>query len=140
LSADWYCQHYGSGDGTKPWEIEDTIAISNKNGPVLIPLIFNRKTFCPYVVTGIFISLGLKNKLDNSLKKRTEIYLWSENDLDKRPTPNAIDTIALICEKSDEEFKFIGDKLLSLGLPTNIGDTLRLQVLIANIKGRGAGK
>jgi hypothetical protein len=140
LPTDWYCKHYGSGDGTKPWEIEDSVAISNKNGPMYIPLIFSRKTFCPYIITGIFVSIGMRTKIDNSWEKRTEIYFWSENDLDKRPTPKAKDTISIFFNKSDEGFKFSNNELTSLGLPINIGDSIYLRIQLVKNQENGARK
>jgi hypothetical protein len=140
IPADWYCKHYGSGDGTKPWEIEDSIRISNKNGPIFIPLIFNRATFCPYVVAGIFIDAGIKKGQDDSWETIKHIWFWSVNVVDSFPTPASRDTIIINYKYSDSGLKFVGDEIVDLGIPENVGDTLYFFVLLRNDEGKRANQ
>ena len=140
LPADWYCKHYGSGDGTKPWEIEDSIRTSNKNGPISIPLIFHRETFCPYVVAGIYINIGIKKGQDDSWKTIKHVWFWSVNAVDSFPTPAPSDTLIINYEHSDSGLKFVGDEIVDLGIPENVGDTLHFSVLLRNEEGKRANQ
>jgi hypothetical protein len=76
LPESWYCQHYGSGAGTMSWYIEDTINVSDYSHSIDISLRLNKKTYCPYVLHGVFISFLQNNKR----RPNAGISFWTKEE------------------------------------------------------------
>jgi hypothetical protein len=128
LPEAWYCKHYGSGAGTQAWEIIDTISINNPVKSVDIPLRFGRKTYCPYIIKGVYLSI----KQSGDLKPRATIYFLTS---DKQPAVKLepVPKILNLSFRLDGSRCFFPDDargLLQFEIPAQDLDTLRVKILL----------
>jgi hypothetical protein len=135
LPEDWYCKHYGSGDGTKPWYIEEKIRPVKLDGPILVPLRLRKATYCPYVLKGVFISFF---QGDDSVSKAT-ISIRTKS-ISPSPSDQAVPEILDLEYQKDSSGYFFPNYakgLLSYLTPYANTDTITVNVSLKNIKARG---
>lgn len=127
LPAAWYCRHYGSGAGTCPWYLEDTILIGSSERQIVVPLRLNKATYCPYVLHGAFLSLN-----QNSENKVHDIaFIWSLKD-----TPNVKwdlipQKLEINFNKDDLGYFFPdeGKTLSHYSFPSNGQESLKVEIV-----------
>lgn len=135
LPEAWYCKHYGSGDGTKPWYIEDKIRPEKLDGPIIVPLRLRKATYCPYVLKGVFISFF---QGDESVSKAT-ISIRTKS-ISPSPSDQAVPEILDLEYQKDSSGYFFPDYakgLLSFLTPYTNTDTITVNVSLKEINARG---
>jgi hypothetical protein len=136
LPAAWYCKHYGSGDGTKPWYITDTVVYSSSDGPTVVPLRLQCATYCPYILQGIFIDIGV----GDFWPQKCEITLWSPTSSYKTDSLVS-DSIRIPCKRTLDSIFFSGEyDSPHYQLPQSSKDTLHLFLSLLDNANEGTMK
>jgi hypothetical protein len=128
LPEAWYCKHYGSGAGTQAWEIMDTIKVNNPGKSVDIPLRLGRKTFCPYIIKGVYLSI----KQSGDLKPRATIYFLTSDkqpSVKLEPIPKILN-LSFRLDGSRYFFPSDAQGLLQFEIPAQDSDSLSVKILL----------
>lgn len=135
LPEAWYCKHYGSGDGTKPWYIEDKVRPEKLDGPIIVPLRLRKATYCPYVLDGVFISFYQ----DNTAESKATISIRTES-ISPSPNDKAIPDLLNLTFGKDSSGYFFPEYIkgiLSFLTPDKNTDTAKVNIFLKRIPGKG---
>jgi hypothetical protein len=135
LPEKWYCKCYGGGAGTTLWQIEDSISAPPKKSSLIIPLRFEEKKYCPYVIDRVHVHIG--STVVIYLYRKNEILLSGsiQNKYPELPiVPNRINI-----PFSNDNGKFMITDSYDFTIPENVTDTIYVHLELTPSKNMAEG-